>query len=118
MTRADRLLLLVAIIAISVFAFRTWQPSINADRVEIISPFEHKTVSLRQDKTLFVAGALGRSEIRIAQHRIRFIDSPCTTKFCVLQGWASHSGELRVCLPNKVSLRLLGSKSPFDSLTF
>lgn len=50
--------------------------------------------------------------------RIRFVTSPCETKFCIHQGWASHGGDLRVCLPNKVSLRLLGSKSQFDSLTF
>ena len=118
MTLADRILLLVSITAIAFFAYNTWQPATAADSVEIISPFEHKTVSLQQDKTLFVPGALGRSEIRIEHRRIRFIDSPCSTKFCVHQGWASHSGDLRVCLPNKVSLRLLGNKSPFDSVTF
>lgn len=118
MTPADRLLLIVAITAIVIFAYTTWQPTTDADRVEISTPFERKTVSLEQDKTLFITGSLGRAEIRIDHGRVRFIDSPCHTKFCVHQGWASHTGDLRVCLPNRVSLRLLGNKSAFDSVTF
>jgi len=118
MTLADRLLLFVSITGIVLLAYVTWQPSAYADRVEIISPSGRKIVSLRHDKTFFVTGALGKSELRIKGERIRFVTSPCQTKFCIHQGWASHSGDLRVCLPNKVSLRLLGSSSQFDSLTF
>lgn len=118
MTLADRLLILIACMGIALFAYFTWRPSTEADRVEIITPFEKKIVSLQKEKTLFIKGVLGNSELRIQQHRIRFIDSPCTTKFCVHQGWAEHSGDIRACLPNQVSLRLLGRESVFDSMTF
>lgn len=118
MTIADRVLILLASTSIALFAYLTWQPSTAADRVEIITPFEKKVVSLQNDKTLFIKGVLGNSELRIQHQRIRFIASPCTTKFCVHQGWAQHSGDIRACLPNQVSLRLLGRKSVFDSVTF
>lgn len=118
MTIADRLLVLFSITGIILLAFITWQPSYNADRIEIITPVESKTVSLQHDKIISVKGALGKSKISIHQHQVRFIASACKTKFCVHQGWANHSGDIRACLPNKVSLRLLGQNTSFDSVTF
>ena len=118
MTIADRLLILVSATGILLLAISTWQPSVDADQVEIISPHEKKQVSLQHDKNIFITGDLGKSEINIQQHRVRFISSPCKSKFCIHQGWANHSGDFRACLPNKVSLRLLGKNMQFDSVTF
>ena len=118
MTIADRLLILASATGILLFAIITWQPSVNADQVEIFSPLEKKLVSLQQDKKIFITGALGESEINIQQHSVRFISSPCKSKFCIHQGWANHNGDFRACLPNKVSLRLLGKNMQYDSVTF
>lgn len=118
MTLADRLLLAFVIPGIALFAYNTWQPSTQAKQVEIITPFEKKIVPLYANTSMMLAGALGKSKIDIDHHRARFSSSPCKTKFCIHQGWASHSGELRACLPNKISLRLIGQTSKFDSITF
>lgn len=118
MTIADRLLVFFSVTGIILFTYITWRPSHDANRVEIISPFEKKIISLQHDKKFFITGALGKNEISIQQRRIRFIASPCKTKFCIHQGWAKHSGDIRACLPNKVSLRLLGQDTAFDSVTF
>jgi hypothetical protein len=118
MTLADRLLLVLVVTGLGLLFYITWQPSTRATRVEIMTPAGTKIVSLLNDKKLTLSGAIGASEIQIEKHRVRFVSSPCKTKFCIHQGWAEHSGEMRVCLPNKVSLRLLGQATVFDSETF
>lgn len=75
------------------------------------------TLSLNQDHTVQVTGPLGTSQIIIQHGKVRFIESPCRNQYCVHQGWLSRAGQAAVCLPNRVSVELLGEKR-FDSLNY
>ena len=75
------------------------------------------TFSLNQDRTVQVAGPLGISQIIIQHGKVRFIESPCHNQYCVHQGWLSRAGQAAVCLPNRISVELLGEKR-FDSLNY
>lgn len=119
MTLADRLLLLLSTIGIASLAFFTWQgEGLASDRVEIRTPFATEHYALQQDQTVTVRGALGLSEIQIQQRQVRFVNSPCASGFCIHQGWAKGTGEVRACLPNQISLRLLGGPRTYDSIVF
>lgn len=74
--------------------------------------------SLDQTKTLHVHGAIANAIIVIDQGKVRFKQSPCTNQFCVHQGWLSRSGQVAVCLPNQLSIELLGASKPFDTLNY
>ncbi len=76
------------------------------------------TLSLDQERTLDVAGPLGQSRIVIHHGQVRFEHSPCRNQYCVHQGWLSRVGQVAVCLPNRVSLELIGSQKPYDSLNY
>ena len=78
----------------------------------------YATLSLAQQRTLDIHGPLGISRIVIDNGRVRFEKSPCTNQYCVHQGWLSYAGEAAICLPNQVSLELLGSKKAYDSLNY
>lgn len=73
---------------------------------------------LNQIKQLHVHGAQGDSEIVIQQGKVRFKRSPCTNQYCVHQGWLSQAGQIAICLPNQISLELLGKAKPYDSLNY
>lgn len=78
----------------------------------------YATLSLNQVRTLEVPGPLGISRISIDYGKVRFVESPCPNQYCVHQGWLKTAGQVAVCLPNQVSVELLGSKKLYDSLNY
>ncbi len=76
------------------------------------------TYDLNQTRELHIHGAFGDSHIIINQGKVRFKQSPCTNQYCVHQGWLNHAGQVAICLPNQISLQLLGAKSTYDSLNY
>lgn len=76
------------------------------------------TYSLDQNRTIEIKGPLGITSIVISNGKARFQHSPCPNQYCVHQGWLQHAGQVAICLPNQVSLELLGGDKPFDSLSY
>ena len=78
----------------------------------------YATLSLDQERTLDIHGPLGNSRIVIHQGQVRFEHSPCPNQYCVHQGWLKRAGQVAICLPNQVSLELLGGEKAYDSLNY
>lgn len=76
------------------------------------------TYDLNQARELQIHGALGDSHISINQGKVRFKQSPCNNQYCVHQGWLSRAGQVAICIPNQISLQLMGAKSAYDSLNY
>ena len=76
------------------------------------------TYDLNQTRELHVNGAMGESIISISAGKVRFKQSPCTGQYCVHQGWLQHAGQVAICIPNQVSLQLIGAKNSYDSLNY
>ncbi len=76
------------------------------------------TYSLNQTRLLSIHGPLGDSIISIKAGQVRFVSSPCHNQYCVHQGWLKRAGQAAICLPNQVSLELLGAKKAYDSLNY
>ncbi len=76
------------------------------------------TYDLNQTRELHIHGPKGVAVISIENGKARFKYSPCTNQYCVHQGWLSRAGQVAICLPNQISLQLLGAKSPYDSLNY
>jgi hypothetical protein len=76
------------------------------------------TYSLNQQRDIHVHGALGNATISIQNGKARFSQSPCHNQYCVHQGWLSRSGQAAICLPNQLSLELVGETKQYDSLNY
>jgi len=76
------------------------------------------TFDLNQSRELQIKGPIGVSYISIQQGKVRFKQSPCHNQYCVHQGWLSHAEQVAICLPNQISLQLMGSKNSYDSLNY
>jgi len=48
--------------------------------------------------------------------KVRVKESSCPNKICVKTGWIKRSGEIIVCAPNEVTVRILSSKKGFFSI--
>lgn len=78
----------------------------------------YKVVSLHADQTLVVPGPLGKTIVVVHDGEVHVTDSPCRVKICVRMGNISHIGQLIVCVPNKVVVRVTGEEElPYDAVT-
>jgi hypothetical protein len=77
-----------------------------------------REVPLSRDQRIEVPGPLGISIITIENRKARITSDPSPRQYCVRQGWLQQAGEIALCLPNQVSLELVGNKRLYDSLNY
>jgi len=119
LTRYDRILA-IAIILIAVLGFIIYSSSGSnmeeQDRIvieamgEIVQ--EIPMDQLEPGKKIPIAGYLGDSILEMEEGRVRLVYSPCPDHLCVYMGWISRPGEIIVCLPNMVMVRVEGKLDP------
>jgi hypothetical protein len=114
----DWLVIIASMIAV-IFMFQQFWSFEHASKLKIRQG-NHiiGTFDLNQTRELHINGPMGESVIVINQGKVRFKQSPCHNQYCVHQGWLSHAGQVAICLPNQVSLQLMGVKNNYDSLNY
>lgn len=75
-------------------------------------------LSLHVPQRVVVPGPLGPTEIEIAGQGVRVARDPSPRQLCVNQGWLSQAGQVALCLPNRVSIEVLGRDWQHDSLAY
>jgi hypothetical protein len=77
-----------------------------------------KTVALTHAQRISIHGPLGTTQIEIEPGRARVATDPSPRQLCVQRGWLTQSGEAALCLPNQVSLEILGRNPSHDTLGY
>lgn len=114
----DWLVLIISTLCV-IYLFQALWTNEQAAKVQIrLGDKIYATYSLNQQREIHVRGKLGDAIISIAQGKARFAKSPCHTQYCVHQGWLTHAGQAAICLPNQISLELLGETKPYDTLNY
>ena len=114
----DRLIIAISLMLVIVLFQSLWHGERAAKLRIRQGDAIYATLSLDQERTLDIHGPLGNSRIVIHQGQVRFEHSPCPNQYCVHQGWLKRAGQVAICLPNQVSLELLGAKKAYDSLNY
>ena len=118
-TRADTVVLIAALVLLSFLYAKFWSDATHGEQARIlVGGKEFSVVSLHQDQYLHIPGTLGVSELEIRAGKIRFADSPCHGKQCVHTGWITLGGEVAACLPNRISVQVIGREPRFDAINF
>lgn len=114
----DWLIIVIAIMTV-VLSFKTLWTNTPASQLEVRQGDQIiGTYDLNQMHELHLHGPKGDSHISIAQGKVRFKQSPCNNQYCVHQGWLSRAGQVAICLPNQISLKLIGQTLPYDTLNY
>ncbi|CAN5198243.1 hypothetical protein BH24PSE2_BH24PSE2_08680 [soil metagenome] len=74
--------------------------------------------ALAGHRAIEIPGRLGPSVLAIEPGRIRFTASPCRRKVCVHAGWQQRGGSAAACVPNAVSIEVIGAERLYDSINF
>lgn len=119
-TKGDIFVLAMALILLVILYAVFWRfSSFTGEYIHIVSNGRAvEKISLLQNREVTIEGQLGNSQLQIEGGKVRFLNSPCANKLCIHQGWASLSGELIACLPNRVSVSVEGQNSPYDTVNF
>lgn len=114
----DWLVILLGVVGI-VLLFQTQWDTTPATKVQVqVGDKVLATYSLNLRRDIKVQGAKGETTIQIGEGKARFLHSPCHNQYCVHQGWLTRAGQVAICLPNQVTLELLGDNKPYDSLNY
>ncbi len=112
-------LMMVAGSALVILLFTTLWQGREASKLQIRAGNEvFGTYSLDQARIIEVPGPLGTSIIEIAHGKARVVSDPGPKQYCIKQGWLAQAGQVAMCLPNQVSIQLLGNNKPYDSLSY
>lgn len=112
-------LISVAGLLLIIYLFQTLWTNQQAAKVQIrLGDKVYATYSLNQQREIHIHGGVGDAVIKIAQGKVRFAKSPCHNQYCVHQGWLARAGQAAICLPNQISLELIGTNKPYDSLNY
>ncbi len=76
------------------------------------------TYSLNQEITKEINGKKGQTKIIINKGKARFSLSPCPKKYCIHQGWINKANQTIVCIPNQISISIVGTKREYDSTNY
>jgi hypothetical protein len=75
-------------------------------------------LDLNASQRITVNGAIGKTTVKIEGGAAQVIHSDCPEKICVKTGKITHAGEIIVCVPNKVVIKIIGKqKNSFDVIT-
>lgn len=120
MIRAGDLVLITLCAALVGAAYWfAWQPREAAATVVVRAAEEPgRRISLDHEHQFTVAGPRGPTRIAIRPGGARFVSSPCRGKYCIHSGWLERAGDFAACLPNGVSLTLVGGKDGYDGIGY
>jgi hypothetical protein len=114
----DGLVIIISIVVLIILFNRLWLSEV-ASKVQIRAGSQvFSTLSLNQQRALEVPGPLGITVVAIDNGKVRVVSDPSPRQYCVKQGWLEQAGQVAMCLPNQVSVELLGSKKLYDSLNY
>lgn len=117
--------LIVIVSLIGVFGMKTF--SFNIDKKYAIIESDGEQVAkislgpVTEGQTIRVKGPLGYSIVEIGKDRVRMLESPCPGEVsycCYKLGWISHPGQIVVCIPNRVVIRITGEKNHIDDTVY
>ena len=67
-----------------------------------------RVLPLHEAARIDVPGPAGVSLVAVADGRARVLASPCAQQICVRRGWLREVGEVAVCVPNRLVVRIAG----------
>ncbi|MCX7204660.1 MAG: NusG domain II-containing protein [Proteobacteria bacterium] len=110
---------LLALALVVYLGFWSWRQD-GATRVRIYQAGKvFAVLDLNAERSLQVAGPLGLTSVEVKSGRVRISSDPSPRQYCVRMGWLDQAGQMAICLPNRISIELLGSRPhEFDSLSY
>lgn len=70
----------------------------------------YKEVKLSEEQEFEVITDIGRNLVKVHDNGIEIIEADCETQVCVETKIANKNGQMIVCLPNKIVIKVIGGE--------
>ncbi|SHJ90025.1 hypothetical protein SAMN02745975_03183 [Geosporobacter subterraneus DSM 17957] len=116
MTKWDKLLIITVVFLSTLGMFYVKSISTNSDNLYLAIEVDgkpYKTISLGgspKNQLITVETPAGINLIEVEGNRVRIKEADCRDQLCVKTGWLSRANQISICLPNRVSIKLIGGK--------
>ncbi len=124
MTKTDKIVIVV-ILALAAVFYVIFNTAVFGDSPEkvIISVdgseyAAYRLAEISKTETVRVETEFGVNVVEITNHGARVIEASCPDKLDVHSGEISKSGQMIVCLPNRLTVRLQGNNSEVDRVAY
>lgn len=119
LSRADVAVVIFALLLIPALYIQYWGNHSHGEQIVVRASGQPAQFhSLYDNQTIHVPGPLGKSVIEVRDAQVRFIHSPCEGKQCIHTGWLNQDGQIAACLPNGVTVQVIGRDQRFDAVNF
>lgn len=115
------LILLILVIVIFVFTVRAFYKDSSVNYIEVRSDGKLvKKIRLTENLNLSlnIKSFEGSLTLEISDGKVYVEGSSCRDKLCEKTGKISNVGESIICLPNRISISIVGAKNEFDTTTY
>lgn len=120
--KGDLLFLIIVLISLVTFMLvRFANFSAEAKNVEVkVDGTTKLKVPLKQStaRIYSVVSSEGSLSFIIDKERVYVLESTCKDKLCIKEGAISRVGESIICLPNRITISIVGEKNEVDSTTY
>lgn len=116
MTKYDKILVVSVLLisVISIFYISNSTMNYNKKYVDIYidgSIYKKYTLDKRTNEVVVLETGYGKNVIEIKNNSAKMIESSCADQLCIKHKPISETGELIVCLPNRVVVEISGAKA-------
>lgn len=119
LTKGDKILIVIVLLLSLVSFYLVYKLKAEGEYVVIeVAGQEKYRFPLQSKQRVIVNGPVGETSIEIHHGTARITKSACPNKVCIKTGTVHRAGEIIVCAPNQVVVRILGDhKNYFNEVT-
>lgn len=124
MTKWDKLLMISVIFFAIMGMFLVKEITSNEEHLYLmieVDGEEYKKISLdpsKPPKNITIDTVYGHSIIEVTGDGAKFLESNCKDQLCVKMGKITKANQTSICLPNRVSIKLMSKKSDVDIISY
>ncbi len=118
MTKWDKYLIFIIMLIsiLSIFYIKNMATNQGEKYILIeVNGLEYKKITIdnsKQSKYLDINTKYGYNKLEVKNGKVRVIEASCKDKLDVAQGFIENSGEVIVCLPNRMVVEIKSDKTP------
>jgi hypothetical protein len=112
LTKADVILIALLVVA-TVGSFYAIGSLTTRGRTALVQVDGNTVRKMNLDESSIaeISGVQGKLTVEVRGGKVAITHSDCLNRICVRTGWRSRGGEIIVCVPNKVLVRILPENS-------
>jgi hypothetical protein len=102
--------LLVLLAAVTILSPKLIPAGVAGDTLVIRTSDSVYEINLEDERSHVIDGHMGKAILVIRDGKASLSNAPCPLKICEAMGPISRSGDVILCLPNRIYIRVAGSE--------